>query len=271
MAQPQWFVSVFGSENELTAMRNFLDSPNCYLEQLDNKICYLTSCRFSNLEGAKEVCDRAKKLLTMIKAFAKLELVGDYQSVHIGKGKITVYTENVASIIQRVDGSQSAWVYPPTVGVTVTVLPVRVSGAELVEPPKREKRLHDDYLNRCDKVNDDNIFDALFYFAQETSWYTLYNAYETVKLVLDGHLHKKKHGKKKPSKILGDYEWATPTELHNFTYTANHYGTDGRHSRIWGVKGEDTFSGSIITIAQGEELVRRLMTNWLELESLKHA
>jgi len=208
----------------------------------------------------------------MIKAFAKLELVGDFQSVHIGSGKIVVDTKNVASIIKRVDGNQSVWMYPTTAEATATgsLTRVNVGGAELVEHPEREKRIHDDYLNRCHEEIDSNIFDALFYFAQEASWYALYKAYETVKYVVDDHLHKDKDSKKKPSKIIDDYKWATPDELNNFTYTANHYDADGRHSRIWlGKRGQDTFSGSLITIAKGEELVRRLLTKWLELDSSK--
>ena len=78
----------------------------------------------------------------------------------------------------------------------------RASGAELVEPPKREKRIHDDYLNRCDEDIDCDVFDVLYYFAEETSFYGLCKVYETIRHAVDGNLDLKK------SKIY-DNQWAT--------------------------------------------------------------
>jgi len=264
--KPQWFVSIFGSENELTLLRNFLDSPNCCLEQLEDKICYLTSCRFSNLKDAEEVRDSAQKLVVMIKAFAKLELVGDFQSVRIGCGKIVVDAKNVVSIIKRVDGSQSVWAYLTTPGATAAVPPAeaRVSGAELVEPPAREKRIHDDYLNRCDEEIDSNIFDALYYFAEETSFYSLYKAYETIKADTDNHTYIDQNCK------MVDFCWVCYDDLNAFKKSANCYGVSRspegkyslRHSQAECRRGKK-YKGAIFNLTQAEDFIKHLMEKWL--------
>jgi len=260
-----WYVSLFGNEEELRRLYNFLDSPNCYLEKLEpNQICYLTSCLFSNLEEADDVYNSAEKLLTMIKAFAKLELGGEYQSVHIGKGRIVAETKNVASIIKRVDGSQSVGVYPIPVGVTATALPVRVSGAELVEPPNREKRIHDDYLNRCDEKIDGDVFDALYYFAEESSFYSLYKAYETIKLDVDGN-------KKLDKSRIYDYQWAKEDDVRDFDLSANCHGAvrdpEGkyklRHSIAECRRSRDK-PRAILELQDAESFIKHLMKKWLQ-------
>jgi len=261
----QWFVSLFGSENELKRLHSFLDSANCCLKQLEetDDRYFLTSCRFSNLEDAKEVCDLAKKLVVMIRAFAKLELGGDFQSIHIGSGKIVVDTKNVASIVQRVDGSQSVWVYPMTVGATATVLPVRVSGAELVEPPEREKRIHDDYLNRCDEEIDSNVFDVLYYFAEETTFYSLYKVYETIKIDTDNHQQIDHNCK------MVDDGWVKYDDLNAFKKSANCYGVvrspagkySLRHSQAECRQGK-VYKGPIYNLGQAEGFIRHLFERW---------
>jgi hypothetical protein len=262
-----WYVSLFGSENELKQLQNFLDSPNCRLVQFKeiSTQCYLTSCRFSNLTDAKKVCESAKTLATMIKAFAKLELGGDFQSINIGQGEIIVDSKNATSIVrERVDG-RDAWVFMTVVPTgTASANPVIVTINGVVQTSGAdEKRLHDYYLNLCNEEINRDVIDALFYFAQPTQWYTLYKAYETIKLAVDGHLHKEEDSKKKPSKII-KLEWVnSSTELDNFTYTANHYDAEGRHSRLWREQWETTYSGSLVTLAEGEDLVRRLLTKWL--------
>jgi len=116
----------------------------------------------------------------MIRAFAKIELGGDLLSVNVGSGKMMVDSKNVASIIQRVDGSESVWVFVTTVGAIASANPVKVSGAEPSESSERGKRLHDDYLNRCDEEIDRKVFDALYHFAQITPWFSLYKVYERI-------------------------------------------------------------------------------------------
>ena len=261
----QWFVSLFGSDSELKRLRSFLDSPNCSLQQFKetNDRYYLTSCRFSNLVDAKEVCDSAKKLVIMIRAFAKLQLGGSFQSIRIGSGKVAVDTNNVASIIRLIDGSQSDWVYSTEVVAITSVESVEVNGAGLLAPPAREKRIHDDYLNLCDDVIDSNIFDALYYFAEETTFYSLYKVYETIKRDTD-NLPQIDHNCK-----MVDDGWVKYDDLKAFKKSANCYGVvrspkgkySLRHSQAECRQGK-VYKGPIYNLKQAESFIRHLFERW---------
>jgi hypothetical protein len=282
-----WCVSLFGSENELKQLRDFLDSPNCRLEfDKTNKRCYLTACRFSNLTDPKKVCESAKKLLAMIRAFSKIELGGDFLSVNVGQGKIIVDSKNNASIVrERVDG-RDVWVYQtvvPTATTSVNRVEVTVSGsvktsdAEFSKPSEREERWYDYYLNRCDeKIDSTVLFEALFYFAQVTSWYSLYKVFKTIQ------------SKNKITKMLED-RWVDKDKLKRFRTSAQYYdalggakdaylGLDGgRHTlsesqkKMKEEEDEALKKGKryrppppVMHIAEAENLIRNLLKKWLE-------
>jgi hypothetical protein len=275
-----WYVSLFGSENELKQLHDFLDSPNCRLVRFKekNEGCYLTACRFSNLEDPKKVCESAKKLVTMIRAFAKIELGGDFLSVNVGSGKMVVDSKNVASIIQRVDGSESVWVFVTTVGAIASANPVKVSGAEPSEPSEREKRLHDDYLNRCDEEIDRTVFDALYYFAQVTSWFSLYKIYELIAFDIYDE-----SGNKAKNKMIKD-GWVDEGKLNDFLFSAQYYDVVGgakdaylgsesaRHSWAQYLKDlrkpkkskADNPQDSIMHLPEAENLMRNILEKWLK-------
>jgi hypothetical protein len=268
-ATANWYISLFGDERELKQLQKFLDLPNCRLEQFKekNKGCYLTAFRFSNLTDYEEVLESARKLVTMIRAFAKIELGGDFQSIKIGSGKTVIDTKIGGTLIKREDGRESVWVFPTVVEATAEVLPVTVSGAKPSEPPKREKRLHDDYLTRCDEQIDSAVFDALFYFAQLTSWHTLYKIYKTVE------------SKVTKSKVIG---WVGKDKLKEFLYSANHFdalgspkdaylGLDGgRHapSEIAEQQEKAKKRGAplpkVMSLPEAENLIRTIFVKWLE-------
>jgi hypothetical protein len=278
-----WYVSLFGSEDELKQLHGFLDSPNCRLVQFKekNKGCYLTACRFSNLTDPKKVCESAKKLLTMIRAFAKIELGGDFLSVNVGQGKIIIDSKNNASIIrQRVDGNDN-WVYLTVVpNGTASANPVEVTvGGSVItsdaEASEREERPHDYYLNRCDEEIDSTVlFEALFYFAQVTSWYSLYKVFKTIQ------------SKNKISKIK---EWVDGNKLESFSTSAQYYdaiggakdaylGLDGGRHTISEFqkemkeaedkalkKGQKNRPPPLVMhLPEAENLIRNLLKKWLE-------
>ncbi|MGD0716794.1 MAG: hypothetical protein ABR979_01835 [Halobacteriota archaeon] len=269
------YVRVFGNENELKRLHHFLDSPNCTLGKLkDAEGCYLTSCRFSNLTAA-EVHESAERLITMIKAFAKLELGGDFQSINIGSGKIVVDNENVAAIITRGDGWQSvALTLPALKGVAASAGSVEVTGNGLVktsgtEPSERKEHLHGYYLNRCDDEINSNVLDALYYFAQETSFYSLYKIYEIIKRDVDGHKDPTK------GKLL---QWTTFDKIMDFKDSAHCYDAvrrrglyGGRHARVECeqqkleriAQGKKIRSGSILDLQEAESFIRCLLKKWL--------
>jgi hypothetical protein len=229
-----WYVSLFGSENELRQLHDFLGSPNCRLVLKEkNKGCYLTSCRFSNLTDPKKVFESAKTLLRLIRASAKLELGGDFLSVNVGQGNIKVDSNNAASIIrERVDGCDR-WVYMtvvPTATTSVNQVEVSVSGsvktsdAEFSKPSEREERWYDYYLNRCDEEINRDVLDALFYYAEYTSWYSLWKVFETITLDINSD------SDAQAKRQIDKYGWADEDKLNAFGYWAQYYDAMDKHA-----------------------------------------
>ena len=237
-----WYVRIFGIEDELKKLHDLLDSPECRLLQFKppNEGCYLTSCSFSKLTDQEAVLESAKKLVTLIRAFAKLELGRDFQSINVGTGKITGEVNTVPFIIRSVEGKpDDVFAFAKTAHATASANVAKVkiqnkSGKE--KPQKRKKKLHDKYLNRCDDRIDSAVFDALYYFAEETSYYNLYKVFEIIKSVTDKNQDINKH-----SKMISRGWVKDEDEVFAFKNSANCYGAvknpDGkyilRHSKAW--------------------------------------
>jgi len=127
----------------------------------------------------------------MIKAFAKIELGGDFPIYQCrGRGKIVVDSENAATIIRSLDGNVEGNADVFTSGITATAT-FKANVANVViqdeddnvvhqESLTRPERWFDHYLNRCDEEIDRVVFDALYHFAQVTSWFSLYEIYEHI-------------------------------------------------------------------------------------------
>ena len=272
------FVGLFGDENELKQLRDFLDSPNCRLEQfkeMDERY-YLTACRFSNLADDEKVRESAKKLVIMIRALAKIELGGDFQSINIGRGASVLDTEDITLITKRAEDSQNVSVVPPTnVSKSLSVDLVTVDGPE---PSEREKRLHDDYLSRCDEEIDRTVFDALYYFAQPTSWFSLYKIYELITFDLYDESNNKA-----PSEMIKE-RWVDEGKLSDFLFSAQYYDVvgdakdayfgveSGRHSWAHYLRDltkrkkskADNPQDSIMQLTEAENLIRTILEAWLE-------
>jgi hypothetical protein len=286
-----WFVSLFGSENEKELLRDFLDLPNCRLVQAKekNKGCYLTASRFSNLADDEEVCESAKKLLTMIKAFAKIELGGDFQSINVGgRGKIVVDSENAATIIRSLDGNVEGNADVFTSGITATAT-FKANVANVViqdeddnvvhqESLTRPERWFDHYLNRCDEEIDRVVFDALYHFAQVTSWFSLYEIYEHITFdICDESNNKAK------DKMIKD-GWVDEGKLNDFLFSAQYYDVVGgakdaylgsessRHSLAQYLKDlrkqkkskADNPQDNIMHLPEAENLMGHILEKWLK-------
>ena len=286
-----WFVSLFGSENEKELLRDFLDLPNCRLVQAKekNKGCYLTASRFSNLADDEEVCESAKKLLTMIRAFAKIELGGDFQSINVGgRGKIVVDTENAATIIRSLDGNVEGNADVFTSGITATAtfkanVPNVVTEDEddnVVHQERltRPERWFDHYLNRCDEEIDKIVFDALYHFAQVTSWFSLYKIYELIAFDIY-----EESGNMATNKMIKD-GWVDEGKLNDFLFSAQYYDVVGgakdaylgsessRHSWAQYLKDlrkqkkskADNPQDRIMHLPEAENLMRNILEKWLK-------
>ena len=270
-----FYVSLYGYNDELKQLDEFLDSPKCHLEQLKetNERYFLTACRFSNLTEDSEIIESAKKLVTIIKAFAKIELERDFQSINIGHGKIIIDNKDVTIIIKRVAGRQDVSIALPTLGATASVISaaVTMASAESSTPSKHKKNIHDDYLNRCDEEIDGNIFDALYYFAEETSFYSLYKVYEIIKSVTDKNPDVNKYSKMIRCRWVKNVD-----EVLAFKRSANCYGAvknpegkySRRHSEEWcleqvRLKRAKEYKGDILELPETEDFIRRLLKNWI--------
>ena len=280
-SQATWFVSLFGSEHEMEQLRGFLELPNCRLVQAKiNKGCYLTSCRFSNLTDSKEVCESAKKLLTMIRAFAKIEVGGDFLSVNVGGRSKVVGSENATTIIRSLDGNVDSKVKADVhvFGITASItfkanvpnVVIQDKDGNVVNQERlaRPERWFDYYLNRCDDDIDSNVFDTLYYFAEETSFYSLYKVYETIKEDTDGHPKIDQN-----CKMVAD-GWVDYKDLKAFKESANCYGIvrspEGkyslRHSPAKCRQGKQ-YQGAIFDLSQCLDFIKRLLERWLSWKS----
>lgn len=286
-----WFVSLFGSENEKELLRGFLDLPNCRLVQAKekNKGCYLTASRFSNLADYEEVCESAKKLLTMIRAFAKIELGGDFQSINVGgRGKVVVDSENAATIIRSLDGNVDGKADVYISGITATAhfkanvpnVAIQDEDGDVAheERPARPARWFDYYLNRCDEEIDRTVFDALYHFAQVTSWFSLYKIYELITFDIYDE-----SGNKAKNKMIKD-GWVDEGKLNDFLFSAQYYDVVGgakdaylglesaRHSWTQYLKDlrkrkrskADNPQDSIMHLPEAENLMRNILEKWLK-------
>ncbi len=283
-----WFVSLFGSENEKELLRDFLDLPNCRLVQAKEKNmgCYLTASRFSNLADDEEVCESAKKLLTMIRAFAKIELGGDFQSINVGgRGKVVVDNENAATIIRSRDGNVDGNVDVYISGITATApFNANVPNVAIqdkdgdVAHEERPERWFDYYLNRSDEEIDRIVFDALYYFAQVTSWFSLYKIYELIAFDIYDE-----SGNKATNKMIKD-GWVDEGELNHFLFSAQYYDVVGgakdahlglesdQHSWAQYLKDlrkpkrskADTPQDSIMHLPEAETLIGNILEKWLK-------
>jgi hypothetical protein len=268
-----WYVRIFGNESELKKLRDLLDSPECrlLLFKPPNEGCYLASCRFSELTDSNEVLESAKNLVTLITAFAKLELGGDFQSINVGTGKTTVDVDTTPFLIRSVEGKpDDVFIWGKTAQASFSANVAKVIATNKdgnvvqVEPQKPQKHIHDDYLNRCDDNIDSNVFDALYYFSEETSFYSLYKAYETIKVDTDGHQYIDQNCK------MVDDGWVKYDDLNAFKNSANCYGVvrspEGkyslRHSPAECKQGKQ-YKGVIFDLSQSLDFIKHLLERWL--------
>lgn len=186
------------SEIELEYLPTIFDSPDCMVKIENDGNYYLTACRFEKLTD-KEITESAKKLITMIAAFAKIELGEDFQGIESDD-------INIISIIQKTDESA---VYVQSDVATASakwVIPhFEVKDGKQV-PRERQERWYDFYLNQCDdRIDNTVMFEALSYFAERTTPRTLRLTYEVIR--------NDEGGKERLSE---NNDWVTIKELNPF-------------------------------------------------------
>ena len=176
--KPNIGLALYGNEDELNQLSDFLDSPKCHLQfnAEENRYC-LVSSRFSNLPS-EQIHELAKKLLTTIRACAKIENGWDFQSITIGRGKTIVEHNKAIAIVEEGKDSRSVNLMLSTInGGRGHANPVTVSINGVVQTPngdssERGKRPSNGSLDPCEEI-ENGIYDVLSDFALPTSWFSL--------------------------------------------------------------------------------------------------
>lgn len=215
--KPKIGLGLYGHEDELKKLSEFLDSldsPNCHLQfREEEKKYYLVSSRFSNL-ASEQIHELAKKLLTTIRASAKMEKGWDFQSITIGRGKTITEHDNTIAIVEEGKDSRSVHLMLPTIkGGTCSVCPPAVIINGVVQTPKdssseRGKRPSDDFLDPCEEI-ENGIYDVLSDFALPTSWFSLNRVLGAVESDIGEDVEKK--------------GWTEKGKRVSFYWSATHY------------------------------------------------
>jgi hypothetical protein len=260
---------------ELEHSLELFDTATCKVTREENGEYYLTACRFDKLSEADEVNESATKLTTIMKAIVKVEHCinhpengeGSYSGIfERGNDEWHEYVKVKISNVPNVDVE----VLKPI----VTAQSFYEDGSPMPQhaednsPPQENEKGQDCWyrwlISPCTDDIDSEVFDAIYYFAEEASFYSLYKAYETIKVDVDGNKELKK------SKIY-DNQWAIEDDVRDFDLSANCYGAVRdptgkytlRHSVTWCRKMVQA-PRSILELEEAESFIRNLMKKWLE-------
>jgi hypothetical protein len=202
------------SDIELPYWLDLFNSPSCKVTEVRGSY-WLAACRFEKLDDIAEVRESARKLITMMAAFAKIELGTDYQS--IGQDEDEDFT---SAIREHVGETTNVNVFAKTATAYAFGNPAKIVIKDKygnVLPQPRQERWYDDYLDQCDEKISDEILRVFAYFARQASWYNLYKILELILWDVD-----KKSENKAKEKIINN-GWIDERKLDDFTYAANYY------------------------------------------------
>lgn len=258
------------SDIELAYWLGLFDSPSCKVTEEDGSY-WLAACRFEKLDEIAEVRESARKLITMMTAFAKIELGTDYQS--IGRDE----DEDVTSAIrEHVGETTNVTVFAKTATAFAFANPAKVviqdkSGNVIPQP--RQERWYDDYLDQCDEKISDTILRVLAYFARQASWYNLYKAYELILYDLDKNEHKAENwiiekgwvddDKKLSRKKLSDFRLSA--QYYDFLASPKGDLDESRHSEAhFKSKSKGKQPADIMHKPEAVQLIGNIIKGWLK-------
>lgn len=249
------------SNTELDYWLKLFDFPACMVTKKDDEEFYMTSCWFENLEHPNEVRELAKKLMIIMTAFAKIERDTDFRGIEHDEDDF------ISDIRERVDDKFNLYAYAKPAEVHANVISSKqdVQGGVAVRL-KHPERWFNYFLNHLDDlIGDDKIYRALYYFAQDTMWYSLYKAYEIIRDAVGGD-----------SKIIYN-NWVKKTELTSFTTCAQYYDVKSGYKDLTGKYGSRhdrvhyerksknrPYTGAVMDLPKAKSFMGRLMKKWLE-------
>ena len=269
----EWWIELDGAKPELKELARLCSHPDFSLCDVIKKQkfgneeqsvstkeakCYLKSARLAELPD-EEVRKQAIKLISAVKAIVKVKNKCEFQSIKFGgSGILTEDGLPIKSVMFVTAGNVQA----ETTKVTVII------GGKVSQDDSYS------YLNHLSDLIDDypRVFDALYYFSQYTSWFSLYKVYETITYDINN-----KSKNKAEARIIKD-GWATESEIDSFGYSAQYSDALGDVTDVTGLHGsrhskaeyekkydeEHPFTGSIMNLPKAKKLIGSLLENWLE-------
>jgi hypothetical protein len=254
---------------ELEYWPDLFNSPDCNVTKQDDAF-WLTACRFEKLGEIDDVRESARKLITIMTAFAKIELGTMFQHEQRDDDNV------VTAIREHVGNTTNVNVFPGTATAHAFALPAKVviqdeHGNVITQP--RQARWYDYYLDRCDDKINDTILRVLAYFARTTSWYNLYKAYELILYDIDKNVHKAENwiiqkgwvddDKKLSRKKLSDF--GLSAQYYDFLVSPKGDLDESRHSEAhFQMKFKGKQPADIMHKPEAVQLIGNLIKGWLK-------
>jgi hypothetical protein len=157
----EWLVEVQGDPADLEELADQFESPRLSIRKEGESYYLRSSEDFDGLSNASDVHTQATEQLVLLSGVANL---------YAGAGETV--TPGVV-IWQRDDGTRDRFVFVAATVRARSKVRARLGGTEATDPTVGESWLS---LAR----QDDNVLDALRFFQEDTTWWSLRKAYEVI-------------------------------------------------------------------------------------------
>jgi hypothetical protein len=222
----EWLVEVQGDPAELEELADQFESPRLNVRK-EGESYYLRSPEnFDSLSDASDVRARASELLFLLSGVANL---------YAGAGETV--TPGVV-IWEHDDGTRDQFIEMKTATVRIRSK-VRLWGTKATDPTVGESWL-------TVAQQDDNVLDALRFFQEDATWWSLRKAYEVIERDEFGQ-------QSKVAKVLSTPE----DDIKRFKEWTHYYVHGGRRER------PDSDKFSPISLAEADSFLRDLLKKWL--------
>jgi hypothetical protein len=226
----EWLVEVQGDPADLEELADQFESPRLSVRKEGESYYLRSSEDFDELSNASDVRTQATELLVLLSGVANL---------YAGAGETV--TPGVV-IWQRDDGTRDQFVLATSAIRVRSKVRVRLGGTEATYPTVGES-----WLSLARQDDNDNVLDALRFFQEDTTWWSLRKAYEVIE-------EKDEFGQQsKVAKIL-----STPEEkIRRFKKWTHYHVHGGRRQR------PDPDKFPPLEIGEADSFLRDLLKKWL--------
>jgi hypothetical protein len=226
----EWLVEVQGDPADLEELADQFESPRLSVRKEGESYYLRSSEDFDGLSNASDVRTQATELLVLLSGVANL---------YAGAGETV--TPGVV-IWQRDDGTRDRFQLGKATLRARSKVRVRLGGTEATDPTVGES-----WLSLARQDDNDNVLDALRFFQEDTTWWSLRKAYEVIE-------EKDEFGQQsKVAKILSTPE----EEIRRFKVWTHYYVHGGRRKR------PDPDKFPPLEIGEADSFLRDLLKKWL--------